>query len=60
MSLELKKKEVELMRVRTAKGEMELRIAERMDEIKRLEDSIIVQNQAEQKILEELKKIKGE
>lgn len=60
MSLELKKKEVELMRVRTARGEMELRIAERMDEIKRLEESIHVQNAAEQKILEELKKIKGE
>ncbi len=60
MSLEQKRKEIELMRVRTARGEMELRIAERMEEITRLEESIKIQNQAEIKLIEELKKIKGE
>lgn len=38
--LELKKIQVELLRVQAAKGEMELRIQERMEEIQRLEDSI--------------------
>ena len=40
--LELKKLQVELLRVSAAKAEMELRIAERMDEIQRIEDSIAV------------------
>jgi len=41
--LELKKIQVEIKRVDAAKEEMELRIHERMDEIKRLEDNIKVQ-----------------
>ena len=41
--LELKKLQVELKRVDAAKEEMELRIHERMDEIKRLEDNIKIQ-----------------
>jgi hypothetical protein len=60
MSLELKRKEVELMRVRIAKSEMELRVAERQDEIQRLEENIKIQVAAEERLLAELKTLKGE
>lgn len=59
MSLELKRKQVELSRVQTAKQEMELRVAERLDEIKRLEENIEIQIKAEIKINEELRVLKG-
>lgn len=49
MSLERKKTEVELIRVEAAKAEMELRIAERQEEIKRVEENIKIQDS---KILE--------
>lgn len=45
--LELKKLQVELLRVSAAKGEMELRICERMDEIQRLEEHLKVQEAKE-------------
>lgn len=48
--LELKKLQVELLRVSAAKGEMELRIDERMDEIKRLEEHIKVQIAKEEEL----------
>lgn len=60
MSLELKRKEVELMRVKIAKSEMELRIQERQEEIQRLEDNIKIQLQAEIRLEAELKSLKGE
>lgn len=41
-SLELKKLQVELLRVSMHKGECELRVQERQEEIQRLEDSIRV------------------
>lgn len=44
MSLEKKRKQIELMRVTVAKQEMELRIEERMEEVKRLEENIKIQN----------------
>lgn len=40
MSLELKKKKLELARVKLAKEEIELKIFEREEEIKRLMDAI--------------------
>jgi hypothetical protein len=60
MSLDIKRKEVELMRVKVAKNEMELRIAEREDEIKRLKENIAVQEASESKLILELKTLKGE
>lgn len=45
--LELKKLQVELLRVSAAKGEMELRIDERMEEIQRLEEHIKIQSAKE-------------
>lgn len=42
--LELKKKQLELARVKLAKQELELKIEEKLDEIKRLQDAIVVQD----------------
>lgn len=60
MSLDLKRKEVELMRVQIAKSEMELRIAERQEEVQRLQENIKIQAAAEERLLAELKTLKGE
>lgn len=60
MNLELKRKEVELMRVQMAKSEMELRIQERQDEVQRLQENIKIQVAAEERLLAELKILKGE
>lgn len=43
--LEQKKTKLELSRVSLAKEEMEMRIAERMDEIARLQDQIKIQDE---------------
>jgi coenzyme F420-reducing hydrogenase delta subunit len=43
MSLERKKKELEIAKVECAKQEMEYKILERMEEIKRLEENILIQ-----------------
>lgn len=48
--LELKKLQVELLRVSAAKGEMELKIDERMDEVRRLEEHIKVQTLKEEEL----------
>ena len=58
MSLELKRKELELMRVETARKELEFKIEERLDEINRLEDHIKVQLQKEADIKNELTNLK--
>lgn len=60
MNLELKRKEVELMRVQMAKSEMELRIQERQEEVQRLQENIKIQVAAEERLLAELKTLKGE
>lgn len=54
MSLEKKKKQLELSRVRLAREEMEIKIAEREEEIKRLTEYIAVQLAKEQSLAEEL------
>jgi hypothetical protein len=43
MSLELKRKKLELSRVELARQEQELKIEERMDEVRRLESMIEIQ-----------------
>lgn len=60
MSLDIKRKEMELARVRVARQEMELRIMERQEEIDRLEKNIDIQNQSELKLTNEIKTLKGE
>lgn len=54
MSLDLKKKRLELARVQLAKQELEMRIEERLEEITRMKDHIKIQEEAEKKINNEL------
>lgn len=56
MTLDQKKKKLELARVKLAKEEIELKICEREEEIKRLEDAILKQDLR----IEELKLELGE
>lgn len=58
MSLEVKKKEVELKRILLAKDECELKIAEREEEINRLKEQIKKQEEAAEKIKQELEDLK--
>lgn len=53
--MEMKKAKAELLRVQAAKAEMEYIIAQRMEEITRMEDGIKKQEEAEAKLLEKLK-----
>jgi len=55
--LDEKKFKAELLRVQAAKAEMEYIIAQRMDEIARLQDNIAKQDEAEKLLIA---KIKGE
>jgi hypothetical protein len=54
--LEKKKKEAELMRVRAARMELEIKIAEREEEIARIRDHILVQENKEIELLNDLNK----
>lgn len=49
-SLELKKTQVELMRVQTARMELEYKIEERLEDIKRMEDHIKIQEEKEKEL----------
>jgi hypothetical protein len=55
-SLEVKKIEVEILQVEAAKASLELRIAERLDEIDRIKETIAV---SDAKIIELKDKLKG-
>lgn len=55
MSLELKKKEMELRRVENARMELELKIDERLEEIERLREHIKIQLEKEEQIKKDLK-----
>jgi hypothetical protein len=55
---ELKRVEVELSRVSSAKMEMELKIIERLDEIEKMQDHIKVQEARERELMEKIKEIK--
>lgn len=59
MSLEIKKKEMELKRVIMAKEEMQLRIEERLDEIERINAQIKIQDEAAIRITKELETLKN-
>lgn len=54
MSLELKRKQLELSRVELARQEQELKIEERMDEIGRLEKTIEIQKAKETELKSEI------
>ena len=55
MSLEKMKKELELDRVKLAKKDMEVKIAERMEEIGRLQEHIKVQEETIARLEKDLK-----
>lgn len=57
MSLELSRKKLELMRVETARHELEFKIEERLDEIKRIQDHIKVQKEKEEQLKQEISKL---
>jgi hypothetical protein len=54
MSIELKRKKLELSRVQTAKMELEFKIEERMEEINRLKEHVKVQAEKELQLIKEL------
>lgn len=55
MSLEQKKKELELARVRLARQEMEYKIEEREEEIQRLKEHIKIQIERENELTKQIK-----
>lgn len=57
MSLEYKKLQVELMRVQTARMELEYKIEERKEEIKRMEEHIKIQADKEIELRNKLKEM---
>lgn len=57
MSLDLKKKELELQRVQLAKKELEFKIEERLEEVERLKAHILIQGQKEEELKNELLKL---
>lgn len=59
MSLELKRKELEVVKIAAARAELEYKILEKEDEIKRIKDQIQIQLKKEAELKEELKKFKG-
>ena len=58
--LEIKKLELQKMKVSTGKMEMEYKVLERLDDIKRLEENIANQENALKEIQEQINKLKGE
>jgi hypothetical protein len=55
MSLDLKRLQVEYKRVNAAKEELELKILESMDQIKRLESNVEIQKAKEEELLGKIK-----
>lgn len=58
-NLEVKRKSLELMRVETARHELEFKIEERLDEIQRLKEHVIIQIEKEKSLKEEIIKLKA-
>ena len=54
MSLELKRKKLELLQVSTNRHELEFKIEEKMDEIKRIENHIKIQKDRELSLTKEI------
>lgn len=58
MSIELKRKELEIERVKLGKMELEFRIDERNQEIERLEENIKIQDETLEKLQAEIQLLK--
>lgn len=58
MNLELKRKELELSRVELARQEQEFKIEERMEEIKRLQSMVTIQETKENELKAEIEVLK--
>lgn len=59
MSLELKRKELEVVKVAAARAELEFKILEKLDEIERIKQNIEIQFKREAELKDELKKAKA-
>lgn len=59
MSIQLKRLEMDLHKIRAAKSESELRILERREEIRKIEESHALQSKREAELEEELKQLKS-
>lgn len=57
MNIEVKKVRLELMKVSTAKAEMEIRIHERLEEIERIKEHMKIQETKEQELNVRLKEL---
>lgn len=57
--LELKRKELELIKVAAARAELEFKILEKQDEIVRIKDNIQIQLKRETELTAEIKKAKS-
>jgi peptidoglycan hydrolase CwlO-like protein len=58
-NLEIKKKELELKRVELAKEELAFKIEEKLSEIQRIKDNIVIQDVTIDRLKNELKQIRG-
>lgn len=54
MSLELKKKKLEYSRVSLAREELEVKVAERQEEIARMQEYIVIQSAKEDELLKQI------
>lgn len=57
IAIDIKKKEVELMRVQAAKAELELRVEEAAEQIARLTSGIDIQNERIAQLVLEIKEL---
>lgn len=53
--MELKRKKLELSRVRLARQELEFKIEERLDEVSRLKEHIVIQLEKEQELEKQIR-----
>lgn len=58
-ALERKKIQVELLRVEAARAELEYKIEERLEDIKRLEENITIQKTKEEELKQKIKEMGG-
>jgi C4-dicarboxylate-specific signal transduction histidine kinase len=59
-NLELKRLNMEILKVQAARAELEFRIVERQQEITRIEQNILVQINREEELKDLFSKLKGE
>jgi hypothetical protein len=60
VNLDIKKAEVSLLQAKAVIAELELKIIERYEDIKRIEEHIVLQKKREQELTETLEKLKGD